>query len=192
MTVSANDLLMGGGVPAAKFEQPGTGVTGRILREPEARKQTDLTTGEILRWANGDPRMQIVVHLATDQRDPGDPSDDGTRAIYIKGNMLNAVRAAIRAAGAPGLAVGGTLTVTYTSDGEPSKKGFNPPKLYSATYAPPRAAAANDVLMGNGNGSPAPAAPAGPPAGVDPAVWNTLNADQKAAILAATGQQPPF
>jgi len=121
MTISANDLLMGGGVPAAKFDQPGTSISGRITREPEAREQTDFTTGEVLRWPNGDPKMQVIVHLTTEMRDPASPTDDGTRAVYIKGNMLKAVQAAIRAAGAPGLAVGDTLSVTYTGNGEPTK-----------------------------------------------------------------------
>jgi hypothetical protein len=34
---------------------------------------------------------------------------------------------------------GGELIVTYTGDGEPTRKGLNPPKLYSVVYVPPRA-----------------------------------------------------
>jgi hypothetical protein len=51
--------------------------------------------------------------------------------------MKKAIGAALRAAGAK-MAMGGTLTVTFTGD-EPTA-GF-PKKLYSATYAPRRAGA---------------------------------------------------
>lgn len=186
---NANDLLMGSGIPAAKFPTIGTAISGRIVREPEAREQTDFTTGAVLRWDNGEAKMQIVVHLATDQRDPQDLSDDGTRALYIKGQMLNAVRGAVRAAGAPGLAVGGTLTITYAGDAEPTKRGFNGAKQYTATYTPPAQAAVANVLNAgdtpaSGNGTTAPAGQ--PPAGVDPAVWAALGTEQRAAVLAAT------
>jgi hypothetical protein len=191
MTISANDLLMGGGIASAKFPTIGTKVTGRIIREPEARQQTDIQTGDPLTFANGDPRMQIVVQLATDERDASIDDDSGERALYIKGNMLNAVREAVRKAGAKGLEVGGTLTVVYSGDGEAKTRGFNAPKLYTATYTPPSAEAANTLLMG--------AAPAGnstadeaPPAGVDAATWARMDAAQRLAVKAAMGQAPPF
>jgi hypothetical protein len=40
----ANDILMGGGVPTAKFTTVGTIVTGVVVREPEARQQRDFRT----------------------------------------------------------------------------------------------------------------------------------------------------
>jgi hypothetical protein len=162
----ANDILMSGGVTSAAFPEIGTTVSGRICWGPEARQQTDMDTGEPKEFPNGDPMMQIIVHLETAERDPENPDDDGVRAIYIKFNLLNAVRAAVKAAKAKGLAIGGLLTVTYTGDGEQKKKGFNPPKLYTATYQPPAAVAADTVLTG---GQPA-AAPAPVPAqAMDPA-----------------------
>lgn len=200
-SIDANDLLMGGGLAAAKFPEIGTTITGRIVRKPEARQQTDIESGEPLTFANGDPRMQIVVNLATADRDPAKPDDDGERALYIKGNMLNAIREAVRRTGAKGLEVGGTLTVTYTGDGEKKNRAFNAPKLYSATYVAPTASEANEVLMG------APASvvpqqsqwptvatlgtPAAPP-GVDATLWTRMAPDQQQAVLAAMGQVAPF
>lgn len=185
---NANDLLMSAGVSAAKFPTVGTAVSGRIAREPEAREQTDFTTGAVLRWDNGEPKMQIVVHVATDERDSQDLSDDGTRALYVKGQMLNAVRSAVRGAGAPGLAVGGALTVTYIGDAEPTKRGFNGAKQYSATYTPPTQAAVANLL--NGGDAPTQAATAGapagqPPTGIDTALWEQLSEQQRASVLAA-------
>ena len=142
---TANDILMGGGIPSAKFENHGDSVAGTVDDEPQAVQQTDFTTGEPLTWPNGDPRMQVVVTLATDLRD--DSEDDGLRKLFIKGKSMNgAVRDAVRKAGSKGLERGGQLTVTYTGDGVAERRGINPPKLYSASYAPPSAAAVNAVL----------------------------------------------
>jgi hypothetical protein len=194
--MDANELLMGGGRAAAKFPTIGTTITGRIAQTPQARQQTDIETGEPLTFANGDPRMQIVVTLATAERDPTDADDDGERALYIKGNMLTAIRDAVRKTGAKGLEVGGTLTITYTADGEKKNRAFNAPKLYAAVYVPPSAAAANEVLMGAP--APAVASPAAPtpapaaPVGVDPAVWARMEPAQQQTVLAAMGAAAPF
>jgi hypothetical protein len=149
--------------------------------------------------------MQIVVQLQTEEHDPADPDDDGIRGLYIKSGMLNAVREAVRKAGAKGLEVGGVLTVQYVGDGERKNKAFDPPKLYTATYVPPSAAAANEVLMANPlagtpyagvpatvNAAVSPAvAPAAPP-GVDSALWARMAPEQQAAVLAAMAATPGF
>jgi hypothetical protein len=135
--MDANDFLMGGGVPSAKFVVPGDYIAGGITTEPEAMQQRDFATGDPRTWDDGTPRMQIKVVLDTGEIDPMVENDNGYRAIYLKGQMLAAVRSAVRKAGAKGLAVGGHLTVTYTGNGEVIKRGFNPAKLYSAVYEPP-------------------------------------------------------
>lgn len=177
----ANDFLMGGGSTAAKFDTIGTTVSGQITTPPRVEQQKDFTTGEPKIWNDGKPMQQLVVTVATTLRDPDVSDDDGTRAFYIKANMLKAVREAVRKSGAKGLEVGGTLAVTYTADGESTKRGFNPPKIYSATYTPPAAAAAAEFLNAQ---QPAPAAaPQGAfvPASQGPAPqWAT----------GATAQQP--
>lgn len=201
--MDANDLLMGGGLASAKFPTIGTSITGRLVRNPEARQQTHIETGEPLTFANGDPRMQIVVSLATDERDPDNEDDDGERALYIKGNMLAAVRDAVRKAGAKGLEVGGTLTVTYVGDGERKNRAFNAPKLYAAVYVLPSAQAANETLMSTSApqqqwptvaqpGAPTAATPPPAPAGVDAGMWARMAPDQQQAVLAAMGQTAPF
>lgn len=181
---TANDILMGGGVPSAKFENVGDSVAGSIDDEPQAAQQTDFTTGEPLTWPNGDPRMQVVVTLATDQRDPGVKDDDGIRKLYIKGkSMTGAVRDAIRKAGAKGLERGGQLTVTYTGDGVAERRGINPPKLYTAAYAPPSVNAVNAVLA-----QPEPASAAGPSEDALQAALANLSPEVKAALLAQAGK----
>jgi hypothetical protein len=141
-----NQWLMGGGYTTAKFDKPGVSVTGSIAEQPTIQQQRNFDTGALEYWEDGNPKYQLVVVLNTDQRDPDVQDDDGTRAVYVRGNLQKAIRDAVRQAGADGLETGGMLTVTYTGDGVPSRKGINPPKMYSATYKPPAAAAAQDFL----------------------------------------------
>jgi len=132
---SADDFLMGGGgAPTAKFPTPGTAVGGRITEKPTVEQQRDISTGDKKFWSDGNPMMQLVVTVQTEERDPAIEEDDGRRRLFVKGQMKNAVADAVRAAGGRGLEVGGILTVTYSHDGTPSQRGFNPPKQYSATY----------------------------------------------------------
>ncbi|TDE20855.1 hypothetical protein E1295_47015, partial [Nonomuraea mesophila] len=156
----ANDFLMGGGIPSghAVFDKAphGTALTGTVTATPTVEQQRDLDTGKLKFWdSDGKPMMQLVVTLQTDLRDPEMHDDSGLRKLYVKGNMLAAIRTAVRAAGAKGLEPGGTLTVTYVSDGEQKKAGKNPPKIYTAVYVAPAAAAANAFVQG---GQPGPIA----------------------------------
>lgn len=132
-------FLMGGAVPSAAFLKIGAYAEGTISEPPTISQQRDMTTNEPKVWENGDPMMQLVVTLQTEERDAKIEDDDGRRRIYIKFNMKKAVADAVRKAGAKALEVGGHLKVTYTGDGEATRRGFNPPKFYSAVYVPPTA-----------------------------------------------------
>lgn len=181
-TDDVNDFLLSGGVTSAKFETPGTTVSGTICRPPEKQQQRDFETGKPKVWEDGSPRWQIVIHLQTDNRDPDVEDDDGIRALYVRGNMLRAVREAVRRAGGK-LEEGGYLDVIYTGDGERQGVGF-PPKLYSATYIPAAQAAVADALD-----SPAPASAKLPP-GVTAEQWAELPQAQKEAAAALYGIAP--
>jgi len=186
---NVNDFLMGGGVASAKFEKPGTTVTGRIARTPEVQQQREIDTGKPKFWDDGTPRKQIVVQLQTTQRDPAIPDDDGIRAVYIRGNMLTAVRQAVRSSGAQ-LETGGTLSITYTGDGEASSRGFNPPKLYTAVYTPGSQAAVNDLLAAD---TPAPAAgPRQLPPGMTEEMLAGMSTEQRKALSILYPSYVPF
>jgi hypothetical protein len=132
---SADDFLMGGGgAPSAKFPTPGTVVGGRITEKPTVEQQRDIKSGDKKFWGDGNPMMQLVVTVQTDQRDPEVDEDDGRRRLFVKGQMKNAIADAVKATGARGLEVGGVLTLTYTHDGPVTQRGFNAPKQYTATY----------------------------------------------------------
>lgn len=136
--------LLNGGAPAWKFENYGDTHTG-VITEFSAQQQTDFDDGSPKVFANGDPMMQIVIDVDTQQR--LDAEDDGKRRVYVKSNMLKALSKACRDAGVKSIEAGGQLTVTYVGDGERSggKKG-NPPKLYAVQYVPPATAQAAAVL----------------------------------------------
>jgi len=137
-----NDFLMAEGGKSFSFDQIGDKVVGEVVSS-EVRQQTDLDTGEKLTWNDGSPRNQLVITLQTELHDS--ESDDGIRTIYAKGGkfdvatgeglaMKEAIAKAVREAKGTGLFPGDQLAVAYTGDGQRKNRGFNPPKLYTASY----------------------------------------------------------
>jgi hypothetical protein len=184
--LDVNEFLLSGGVPAAKFETPGTSCTGKITFL-KVEQQREIDSGKPKYWDDGTPQMQIVCHVQTSMRDPQIPDDDGMRALYIRNNMKAAVGAAVRKVRAK-LTAGGILTVTYTGDGERKSAAYNPPKLYAAEYAPPSVAAVDDVL----GVTPDPAAePAALPPGITAEQWADLPQAAKEA-MAKMHNLPPY
>lgn len=194
-TPNANAILMGGGgAPAVKFANPGDTVTGRIVAPPQAYQARKYDPnnpggGELLYYPSGDPIMAISVDLQTDLRDPSIQDDDGVRRLYIEGRYLKEdVRNAVRAAGAPGLEVGGTITLSFTHREDPQDKRSR--KYWQAKYVP----AGNAALMAPevGGQPTAPSAPAAQPAsapapGTAPAAPAGEDAAAKARQLIALG-----
>jgi len=139
---SGNDMLMSGGTPWASWLTLGHTVKGEVKREPEARQARDFTDGQPAFWdeAKTDPKMEVTILINTAERDPEIDDDNGDRLVVLpKGSArANAVRAAVKTAGAAGIDVGGILSITYVKDGPKPKtgKGF-PPKEYTAVYTPP-------------------------------------------------------
>lgn len=122
-----------------KFDTVGASVIGTVKSAPRERQQTKYGTQEPDFWPNGDPKMQILVDLQTEQR--VDASDDGERTLYVASkNMKRAIGEAIRAANASDIAPGGVLTVTYVGNDPASKNPANPAKLYQAQYTAPSSA----------------------------------------------------
>lgn len=137
-------FLFGGSGAAAKFENIGDAVEGEIT-DAVVTQQTHMETQEPLTWADGSPRMQLVVTLQTDDKSA---DDDGLRRIFAKGgkyevatgtgtSMKDAIADAVKKAGASSLEVGGRLKVGYTGEGKKTNRGFSAPKLYRATYSAP-------------------------------------------------------
>lgn len=141
-----NEFLMGSGAKAFDFGEIGARVKGVIVAM-QKRQQTDMQTGEPAFWKNGDPKYMLQVTLQTDLQD--DDNDEGARSVFLRGgnyvavkgkgqSSLNAVKDAVRQSGsANGIEPGGTLMLEFSGEGKKSASGFNPPKLYVATYEPP-------------------------------------------------------
>jgi hypothetical protein len=147
MNDSLDDLLAGGG-KTAKFDQIGKTWSG-VVTKAEPRQATNFDTGKPDFWDDGQPKMQAVISIQTDER--LDDTDDGVRAIYVKlwGDQKKAFRlASQQAGGAP--KPGDTFTATYYADGEKPARGFAP-KLFR--YSITKASALDAALAG-----PAPTA----------------------------------
>ena len=168
MTVqTANDLLMGGGgAPAARFDTEGASVTGRIVaisapyQEREYDRNAPGQGGLRFFPKSGDPIMTFNFDIATTLRDPSIEDDDGTRRVYMDGSRIKkAFREHLRAIGAPGLEVGGTITLTVTHFDTPGD--IRSGKNWAVQYTPPSQGAAANAVLG---ATASPAAPVATPA----------------------------
>lgn len=133
--MSDDFLSGGGGFPAVKFNEIGDKVVGTVanIKRLEDRDPS----GEVKTWPNGDPKHVFVFDLDT---------EDGTMSLWVRGNMVKAIKDAAYAAGVKEMA-GCTLAVQYAGLGE-AKKGMNAPKLYKAQVkpAPVSAITADDLI----------------------------------------------
>ncbi len=139
-----NDLLLSGGTPWARFDEPGDIVEGTVL-STSTRQSRDFTTGEPKAWPDGNPMMEAVIQLQTTERSREIEDDDGTRQLVInKAAMKVSVANALRKAKSK-LETGGTLKVIYTGNAEPKQRGMQGAKQFEAIYAPP-ALSADDIV----------------------------------------------
>ena len=128
-----NAFLMGGGARSASFKNIGDQVQGTLF-SCVTRQQTE-PGGKLKTYDDGNPMMQLVVTLLTAEQD--DEDDDGLRAVYVKGKLRAALRAAILKAGEHGIEEGGELVVRFVSELPPQTKGFSATKQYRVGYRPP-------------------------------------------------------
>ena len=179
---SGNDLLMSGGVKACKFDNLGDTNIGTIVDEAKAVQMTKYQSDELDFWPSGDPKMQVVVTIQTDQRDPSNALDDGRRRLHIPPRMMQPVREAILRAGAKGLAIGGRIAVRWVSG---TGQGEGNPKVYAAEYQAP-AVDPGGLLAGATNGATPPPSTPQPAEPVQP----MLAAPAAAPVATPAAPQP--
>ena len=112
-----SDDFMSGGKPSLKFENIGDtqhGIVTKVTKVPA----TNLD-GVALTWPDGNPKYVFVFEL------------DGTSNVYVKGNMISAVKEALTAGGFQSPR-GLHLTIQLYALGDPPKPGYNAPKLFRA------------------------------------------------------------
>jgi hypothetical protein len=161
---------LSGGSRYIKWDDLGMGkpISGTIvnvdMRQARKFQSTDLDF-----WDDGKPKMQAIVEIATQLRDPADPEDDGTRSISINlwSGQKNALALACKNAGVAEPVVGQQFTATWTSG--VGKSGD--PRIFSYTLgAAPAAAGLGDALnVDTSTGEISAPAPTGPPAEADQA-----------------------
>ncbi|MEU8329835.1 hypothetical protein [Micromonospora sp. NPDC048839] len=202
---AANALLMGGGIKSINWKDNPVGYTvvGSITETPKVEQMKKYNSDELDFWPSGDPKMQIIVTLQTDQRDPANADDDGKRRLHISPRMMTPVREAIQKIGAKGLEIGGRLAVRriggtgavgdpYTFAAEYGAPTVDPGSLLGGqapTAAQPAAPAAPAPSAAQSLGITQPAAVGIPcPPGMDPVKWAALPEMQQRAIAAAMAQ----
>lgn len=116
--MTQNDSL-----PAFRFADIGDTVTGAIRNVTKLEDRTPDGTPKT--WSNGDPMHVFVFDLDTTGTGAADT------CIWVRGNMVKAIRDALAAANLKP-ADQPQLTVKYSGNGEPTRKGYHPPKLFKA------------------------------------------------------------
>jgi len=187
----ANDLLMNGGTPSVKWEGRAIGhtVIGTITDQPKAVQMTKYQSSELDYWPSGDPKMEIICVVQTDERDPAKTGDDGRRRLHITPRMQKPLREAVQRVGAPGLAIGGRIAFRWISG---TGVGEGNAREFAADYAPPVVDPGS--LLGANGGQPAAQSPLNATAPAQPApaaqapgggVWLGQQAAQQQAAQAA-------
>lgn len=114
-----------------KFEKIGDTHMGTLVRI-DSRTDTD-PSGTVKKWEDGSPKKVYMWTLQVG----GDEEELAT--LWVRGNMVKALREAALEAGVKKGAdlIGSKVVVRYHANGEPSTKGFAPPKLFMAKITLP-------------------------------------------------------
>ena len=127
--------------PSAKFDNIGDKYAGKITAIAQ-RPQTDIDTGVVKTFDDGQPRMVWVITIEDEKGESVALYARGGRYVVATGqgeSMLNAIGTAVRAANATAVDIGGYLAVAHSGLAE-QKPGRNAAKLYVAQYRPPAGA----------------------------------------------------
>lgn len=127
------DEFMTGGesLEAVKFLNPGDTITGVIRNVTKLEDKTP--DGNTKRWDNGDPMHVWVFDLDTTNTGQAD------KCVWVRGNLVKVLKQALQEANLrpqdnP------QVTIKFDKLGEPTRKGFYPPKLYKAKAEPAKPA----------------------------------------------------
>lgn len=190
------------GAPSFKFNGVGTGVKGTVV-DQYSTFVTEPGSREPKTYPDGNPIPQLNVTIQTELRDwkgvapksipkddngnPKPPSeDDGTRRIYVKYQMRNAVGKALKDVNVRALEKGGVLAVKQV--GEQDQGKANPLPIYEARYTAPKPEDSFFDGSGEDQGSD-PWAVGGNAGGTGPAQPTTQSAP---SAQTAPDDEPPF
>lgn len=130
-TTQTDDFMAASSYPAVEFKNVGDMRT-IVVREVHKKIDIDMDTDKPKTWPNGDP-----VHVFQFNGE----SDGETKSLWVRGNLVKAVREAVAAAGLATV-IDAKLTIKFDDLGTPPKRGLNAPKLFKVkaeAAAPPPA-----------------------------------------------------
>jgi hypothetical protein len=144
-----NSLLTGKSVPSISFKDAkvGDSFTG-VITDLETAQVRNYETGDPEFWEDGNPKLQIVVTLATEYGDGGE--DDGERKVYLFGQKLQAAKAAMKEANVTKLEKGFQFTISFAGEKPSSNKKYNNIKLYGIAIVPSKSNPAVDAVLAVG------------------------------------------
>ncbi|HUW03034.1 MAG TPA: hypothetical protein VMW08_11820 [Acidimicrobiales bacterium] len=156
MGIGAEDLRSGVKWWGGEGCNIGDSVTGIVVSADRAQ-QTDFDTGAPMEWDNGDPRMESVVIIDTDLRDPEVENDDGKRSLHLrggnydveKGEGLAGEKALLEAINKTGVRcdTGVKITAKITGLAKVTGRGKNPAKLWTISLeAAPKGIGEEDLF----------------------------------------------
>jgi len=128
-----------------QFPKIGTEYKGCKILEYTHEEQKDMD-GETKTWADGKPKMQVVIKLQVPgiaEKGKYDRNtetwdlvedDEGTRYLFCAGGLFTAARNGLKEAKLKLPPIGGELDVKFTSVGKPAQAGWNAPKKYEITF----------------------------------------------------------
>ena len=125
--MSFDDFMGGESLPSFKFTAPGDTIRGQVCNVTKLEDRTP--DGTAKKWPDGSP-MHVFVFELDDDLD-GKPN----WSVWVRGNMVTAVREALRAAGLKP-SDRPILTIKFHELGEPTRKGYAAPKLFKAKAEP--------------------------------------------------------
>lgn len=126
---------------ASWFDVPGKSITGVVARKitnADVQQQTDITTRQPVFFADGRPKLTMVVPLIVAQT-PDFP--EGRAAWYIRGDVRNELARAMQEAGAPEGPPEAGAQITITLTGTRQIRNLNPAKVFAVQYVRPQGAA---------------------------------------------------
>lgn len=141
---NAADAFLSGGAPAAKWPKVGSTFEGTVLSY-EMAQQVDYNTGEPAVWADGKPKMQLIMTVQ------GEPTgitwegltydevkltdDDGIRRVFIKSGLQQAFKMGLTKAKAR-LEEGAYVHITREQNGPKTDPKFAAPHRYTVVWTP--------------------------------------------------------
>jgi len=127
----------GGFAPGCSFLKKGTVHEGYIVARRVVADIDPKTKKPKFFENSGEPKRVMVFTLETEERDDEIEDDDGTRSLWARWKIMDAIKDALAVAGVKNTAVGGWLSVKFVRQDKPTSAAMSGVKHFEAVYEPP-------------------------------------------------------